>query len=475
MSEKVAGTSGENEETNKDTVAAEESPEKAETGEDKAAEEPVKNGKGKRRRLFIIGGIALVILAIAGTAYWLYERQFESTDDAFIEGDITQVSPKVSAYITKIYVKNNQLVHKGDLLVELDPKDYEAKLEQAKAQLSVAQAQHGSAEATVDLTRKTTGASQTQARSNVETARNNVEQNRAASEAKRSQILQAQTAVKTAQANLAQTRAQIQQAEGDLHLAQVEFDRRQKLFNNGDISKQNLDQATSALQTARSQYNSAQKQIDAAESRVEEARANVSTAQENFKQSQAQIDISRSQVGESAGRLEDANAAPERVSVSESQVDTSKAGIEQAEAAVHEAELELSYTKILAPEEGFITRKTIEEGQLIQAGTPMMAVSQSDEMWVIANFKETQLANMQPGQAVDIYVDAYPSQSFHGKVDSVQAGTGSRFSVLPAENATGNYVKVVQRVPVKIVFDSPPDDAHRLVPGMSVQPTVRVR
>jgi membrane fusion protein (multidrug efflux system) len=472
MSEEVAGTSGKNQETTENI--APESPDAPEQETPNEIAAPEKNGK-KRKRIFLIGGVVLVILAVLGTAYWLYERQFESTDDAFIEGDITQISPKVSAYINKIYVKNNQLVHKGDLLVELDPKDYEAKLEQARAQLRVAQAQRGQAVANVDLTKKTTGAAQTQARSNVETTKSNVDQNRAASEAKRSQILQAQTAVKTAQANLAQTRAQIPQAQANLNLAQLEFDRRQKLYNNGDISKQNLDQATTALQTARAQLDAAQKQADAAASRIDEARANVTTAQDNFRQSQAQVNLSQSQVGESAGRLEDANAAPERVEATEAQIDTSDAGIAQAEVAVHQAELELSYTKVFAPEEGYITRKTIEEGQLIQIGTPMMAISQSDEMWVIANFKETQLELMRPGQTVDIHIDAYPSQSFHGKVESLQAGTGSRFSVLPPENATGNYVKVVQRIPVKIVFDPAPDADHRLVPGMSVQPTVRVR
>lgn len=258
-------------------------------------------------------------------------------------------------------------------------------------------------------------------------------------------------------------------------MAQVEYSRREKLYNNGDVSRQNLDQALDTLQNARAKYDAAEKQVEAAQSRVDEARANVTTAQETFRQSQAQINLSRSQVGESAGRLEDANAAPERITVSQSQVGSSDASIEQAEAAVHQAELELSYTKVYAPEDGFITRKTIEEGQLVQIGAPLMAISQSDEMWVIANFKETQLANMHPGQAVDIYIDAYPDRSFHGRVDSVQAGTGARFSLLPPENASGNYVKVVQRVPVKIVFDPAPDPDHRLVPGMSAEPVVKVR
>lgn len=434
--------------------------------------EPVK--KRRRAPLFIIGGI-MVVAAIAGLGYWLYARQFETTDDAFVEGDIVQVSPKVSAYISKIYVKGNQSVHKGDLLVELDPKDYEAKLEQAKAQLRTAQAQRGQAEANVSLTRATTGAAQTQAHANVQTTQNNVEQTRLAAQAKQSQVTQAQTAVKTAQATLAQTRTQIPQAEANLRLAQMEYDRRNALFSRGDISRQSLDQATTTLQTAQAQLDAARKQVEAAQSRVTEAQAGVGTAQENYKQSLAQIELTRSQVGESTGRLQDANAAPERVIVSESQVDTSAAGVEQAEAAVHQAELELSYTKIYAPSDGIVTKKAIEEGQLIQPGMAMMAISQSSDVWVVANFKETQLENMHEGQKVDIEVDAFPSEEFHGRIESFQAGTGSRFSVLPAENATGNFVKVVQRVPVKIVFDDPPEKVHRLLPGMSVEPAVRVR
>ncbi|PYS87142.1 MAG: hypothetical protein DMF62_13335 [Acidobacteria bacterium] len=229
------------------------------------------------------------------------------------------------------------------------------------------------------------------------------------------------------------------------------------------------------MQNARSRVDSAQKQVDSAQSRVDEARANVNTATENYRQSLAQVDVTRSQVGESKGRLEDANAAPQRIDVSESEVETARAGTVAAEAAVHEAELELSYAKIYAPEDGFVTRKSVEEGQLVQIGAPLMAISQSDDIWVVANFKETQLELMQPGQKVTVKIDAYPSESFTGHVESVQAGTGSRFSVLPAENATGNFVKVVQRVPVKIVLDESADKIKKLVPGMSAEPSVKVR
>lgn len=434
-----------------------------------------KEAPGKRKKFIFIGGSVVLLLAVAGTVYWLYARQFESTDDAFVEGDIVQISPKVSAYVSKIYVKNNQFVHKGDLLVELDPKDHEIKLEQAKAQLASAKSQHGLAEANVDLTTKTTGATRTQAQSNVQTTQNNVEQTRRAAQAKQSLITQSKAMVKTALANLAQTKALVPQAESNTKLAEVEYNRRRELFQRGDISRQSLDQGTNALQTSRAQLDSAQKQVIAAQSRVDEANAGVSTAEQNYYQSLAQVDLTKSQVDESQGRLQDANAGPERITVSESQVTTAEAGAEAAEAMVHQAELELSYTKIYATEDGYVTRKTIEEGQLVQVGAPLMALSLSDDIWIVANFKETQLEHMKIGQIVDIKVDAYPSETFHGKIESFQVGTGSRFSVLPSENATGNYVKVVQRVPVKIVFNEKPDSAHLLAPGMSVQPSVRVR
>jgi membrane fusion protein (multidrug efflux system) len=336
-------------------------------------------------------------------------------------------------------------------------------------------AQKNQSQAQVALTRATTSASQTQAQSSVAAAQNNVEQTRAAANAKQSQISQAQNAVKTAQANLAQTRTQVPLAQANVNLAQKEYNRRLTLFNNGDVSKESLDQATNALQAAQAQLDAAQKQVIAAQSRVNEAQSNVAVAQNNYQQSLAQVEVTRSQIGQSVGQLQDANAAPERIAASESQIGNAEASIAQAEAAVHEAELQLAYTKIYAPDDGVITRKTVQEGQLVQTGTPLMAISQSDEIWIVANFKETQLTDMKVGQPVDIEVDAYPSQTFHGRIESFQAGTGSRFSLLPSENATGNYVKVVQRVPVKIVFDEQPDKVKLLAPGMSVEPSVKVR
>lgn len=430
--------------------------------------------KRNRKPFYVVGAI-LLTAAIAGSVYWIYARQYESTDDAFVDGDIVQISPKISAYVTKITVKENQLVKKGALLVELNAEEFQAKLERARTELRAAEARRGQAEAQTLLTRRTTGAVQTQARSNVETAQTNVEQMRLAAGAKQSEIRQAQTAVKTAQANLAEARARVPQAESNHQLAETEHNRRLELFNRGDVSRQSLDVAANAAAAARAQLDAARKQIEAAQARVEEADAGVGTAQENYRQSLAQIESTRSLVNESSGRLADADAAPERIAASESEVGTARAAVEQARTSVAQAELELSYAKIYAPEDGFVTRKNVHEGQLVQPGAVLMALSQSDEIWIVANFKETQFERMRVGQPVEIKVDAYPDKTFRGKIESFQAGTGSRFSVLPSENASGNFVKVVQRIPVKIVFEEKPEDIHLLVPGMSVQPRVKVK
>ncbi len=429
----------------------------------------------KRRKLpfYIVGGV-LLIAAIAGLIYWTYARQFEYTEDAFIDGEITQISPKITAYVAKVWVKENQFVKKGDLLVELNAEDLEARLEQAKSQVLAAQAQRKRALAQTDLTRATTGATQVQALSNVQIARDKIAETGLGAEAKLSEIRQAESAVKIARANLAEARSRKPQADSNLRLAQIEHDRSLSLYRSGSVSRQNFEIAENGLERAKADLNSVQSQAIAAESRIDEAEARVATARNNYKLSLAQINSSRSEVDESLGRLRDANAAPERIAVDQSAVGTADAGIAQAEAVVHGVELELESTKIFAPGDGFVTRKNVQEGQLVQPGAALMALSQT-EVWIVANFKETQLERMSVGQAVDIKVDAFPGRTFRGRIESFQAGTGSAFSVLPSENASGNFLKVVQRVPVKIVFDEKPENVHLLVPGMSVQPRVRVR
>ena len=368
------------------------------------------------RLIMMIAGV--LIGGIVGVRLYLHARAHESTDDAFIEGRIIPISPKVAGQVAKIYITDNQHVTAGEVLVGIDPRDFAVRLAQARAALEVVMARHKAAERNVELTSVTSSADVQQAAARVEAARS----------------------------NLQTTRAQVMAAEAEATRDNADVQRYQQLYDEDVISRQQLDRAVAAAHTSTAQ-------LAAAGKRVAEAEA---------------------QLGEAQGRLAEAHAAPQRVAVSQSAVATVRAEIEQARAAVQQAELELSYTTIVAPEAGRITRKSVEAGAYVQVGQALLAVV-SDDLWIVANFKETQLTDMTPGQPVEISVDAYPHALFKGHVDSIQAGTGAHFSLLPPENATGNYVKVVQRVPVKIVFDTPRDPQHALAPGMSVVPEVKIR
>ena len=428
----------------------------------------------KRRGVIIIAAVVLLLGAIFGIRYWLYARSHESTDDAFIDGHIIQISPKVSGYVAKIYVADNQQVKEGDLIAELDARDYEVRLQQAKAALNAGLAKENEAKTNVSLTRATSSATVRQAQAAVQRSRSEVQSQRAGAASSSSRANEAASAISTAQANLAQTQAQVTAAQSDVTRANADVERYRALYGKDEISKQQLDQAVNVANTAAAQLEAARQRVVAAEARVNEARAAQAAASQTAQQAQTQITGAQAGVNEALGKLAEANAAPQQVAVSQAQAETAGATTEQLRAQVTQAELELSYTKIYAPESGRVTRKSVEEGALVQIGQPLLAIVGGD-VWVTANFKESQIGMMTPGQAVEISVDAYPDKVFKAHVDSIQAGTGARFSLIPPENATGNYVKVVQRVPVKIVFDESPDPRHMLAPGMSVVPEVRVK
>jgi len=430
--------------------------------------------RSKRPVLFAVIGIVLLLGAVVGVRYWLHSRLYESTDDAFIEGHATQISPKVSGYVQKIYIDDNQLVKAGDLLVEIDPRDYEARLAQARAALNAAIARRDAAKAGLALTRVTAGAGVDQASAGIEAARSDVAQARAAASAAEGRVKQSSAAISAAEANVAQAQAQVAAAEAEAVRARADVLRYQSLFEKEVVSRQQLDQATAAAATADAQLEAARRRVASVQSTVAEARAAQGAASDQYTQSLSQITGTQAQVSQASGKLSEANSAPHQVAVRQSEVETTSAEIEQAEAAVRQAELDLSYTRIYAPEDGRVARKTVEQGALLQPGQALFVLVPA-EMWVLANFKETQLNRMRTGQVVEIKVDAYPEKIFKGHVDSFQTGTGSRFSLLPPENATGNYVKVVQRLPVKIVFDEQTDSEHLLAPGMSVEPEVKVR
>jgi len=428
----------------------------------------------KRPAVLILASIVLLVGAIIGARYWLYARSHESTDDAFIDGHIIQISPKASGYVAKVYITDNQQVKAGDLIVEIDARDYQTRLQQAKAALEAGLAKENEARTTVSLTRATTSANMQQASATVQRMRSGVESSRAGASSSQSRASQAASAVSTAQANLEQARAQVEAAQAETIRTTADVARYQALFDKDEVSKQQLDQAVAAARTANAQLDAAHQKVVATKAQVNEARSAQTAESETARQAQAQIGGAQAGVREALGRLAEANTAPQQVAVSQAQAETAGATTEQLQAQVEQAELELSYTKIYATEAGRVTRKSVEEGALVQIGQPLLSIVPGN-VWVTANFKESQIGRMRPGQPVDISVDAYADKVFKGHVDSIQAGTGAQFSLIPPENATGNYVKVVQRLPVKIVFDEPPDPKHLLAPGMSVVPEVAVK
>jgi membrane fusion protein, multidrug efflux system len=435
---------------------------------------PIKRPFYRRPYVMIIGAVALLAAIIFGLRYYLYARSHESTDDAFIDGDIVQISPKVQGHVLRIHVSDNQQVKKGDLLVEIDPADFQARLDQARAGLQEAESRQNAANQNVALTEANTRAATQQASAGVRAARAGVRGAEAQVTTAQGRLGQTRAAVRTAQENVRQAQAQVVAAQAEATRANTDLARFQMLYDRDEVSRQQLDQAVAAARTATANLEAARTRTSATEAQVAEARAAEQAAVGTVQQAQSQVGGTQAQVGEAAGRLAAANTAPQQVAVSQAQVQTTTATIEQARAAVAEAELNLSYTKIYAPEDGRVTRKTAQEGQLMQVGQPLMALVTGD-IWVTANFKETQLNEIQPGQPVELTVDAYPGKTFKAHIDSIQSGSGARFSLLPPENATGNYVKVVQRVPVKIVFDEAIDPRYVLGPGISVTPEVKVK
>jgi membrane fusion protein (multidrug efflux system) len=467
-------TEAETHEDARELEAEHEAPETNEAFDEPAPAPPRRKPLYKRPVFLIVAAVVIVLALVFGLRYWAYSRTHESTDDAFVDGRVVQISPKVTGYVAKVYVADNQPVKAGDIIAELDARDFEARLEQAKAALAAGQAQQRQAQSGVELTQANTRAAQQQAAAAVQQARTGVQSARAAAAAEQSRVSQSASAVSTAQAAVNQATAQLTAAQAEATRANADVARYQALYAKDEVSQQRLDAAIATAQTANAQVEAARQRVAAAQAQVAEARSAESAQAENARRAATQIGGAQAGVGEALGRLAQANTAPQQVAVNEAQVSTAGANIAQLQAAVEQAELELSYTKIYAPEDGRVTRKTVEQGALVQPGQPLLALV-TGEIWVTANFKEDQIGKLRPGQPVEIDVDAYPDKVFKGEVESIQAGTGAAFSLLPPENATGNYVKVVQRVPVKIKFDEPPDPNHMLAPGMSVVPEVRIK
>ena len=390
-------------------------------------------------------GVAFVVVVILATGAWLWATAGrEATDDAQVDAHVTPIAARVGGTILSVPVSDNQLVEAGTLLVAIDPRDYQVVLERAKAELADAEAAAQAANVSVPIASATTSG-------NVSTARGGVEQAQAGSE-------EAQQSVEAARARLVTSQARLREAEANATKAARDVERLKALLAKDEISQQQFDAAAAAADATRAAADSARSQEAEAELAIRVAQSRVSQARAGEQQAQA--------------GLRTAQTGPEQVMATRARAAAAAAHVQQIRATVKQAELTLEYATLKAPVKGIVSRKNVEVGQVVAPGQPLMAVIALDRVWATANFKETQLEKMRPGLMATIKVDAYGGREFKGKVESLAAATGARFSLLPADNATGNFVKVVQRVPVKIVLDEGQDREQLLRPGMSVTATV---
>jgi membrane fusion protein (multidrug efflux system) len=399
----------------------------------------------KGRLPWIVGGLALV-LVIGGYLFWRHLNPREGTDDAQVSGHVSPVAARVAGTVTNVAVNDNQPVAAGAVLVEIDPHDYQLALSRAKADLAAAEAAASAARTTVPVTSTTTT-------SQLDVARTGTSNAEAALQA-------AERDVDASKAKLSVANAHLSEATASATKAAQDLERLKPLIAKDEVSKQQYDTAVTTDQSARAAVESAQAAIG-------EAQANVQVSDAKRQQAAGMVSAAKSQATAAA-------TGPEQVAMSEARAKAADAQVLLAQSAVDQAQLNLDRTTVRAPTAGVVSRKSVEIGQIVQAGQPLMALTALNDVWVVANFKETQLNNMRVGQKADVSVDAY-DRHYAGHVDSISAATGATFSLLPPDNASGNFVKVVQRVPVKIVIDGGQDAASVLRPGMSVNATIYLK
>jgi membrane fusion protein (multidrug efflux system) len=392
----------------------------------------------RRRSAFLTNPRTKIGLILAGLVIltavfflWRYLGSYESTDDAQIDGHVNSVSARISGHVLKLNVEDNQYVEKGTVLVEIDPADYEVAVAQARAEYADAQAQSAAAGINVPITNVSTSSQVSGAQAGVSSARAGIAAARQQFEAAKSQVVE---------------------ADANNTKAQNDLVRYKQLIDKQEISHQQYDQAVASAQAGAAALQAARAGADALAAQIEQA---------------------QNKLQQASADLRTADTAPQTMRAARARALSAQANAERKKAQLNQTELNLQYTKVIAPVSGAVSNRTVEVGQNVQPGQEMMKIIPLDEanLWVTANFKETQLKNIRPGLPAEVAVDAN-GKNYKGHVDSVAGASGERFSLLPPENATGNYVKVVQRIPVKIVFDKGEIKNHELRPGMSVLPKV---
>jgi membrane fusion protein, multidrug efflux system len=385
-----------------------------------------------RGRAFLIFFVILAALAIGGLFFWLHARQFETTDDAQVDAHLNSISSRVEGTIVRVYVEDNQMVKPGDSLVDLDPRDYQVSLDQALAQLSQARSMVFAEQPNVPLT-------QVENVTNISSGE--------------ADVANAQAALAAARRDRESFAAKLAEAQANSAKAQADLGRYKQLIAKEEVSRQEYDGVAAEADAQQAVVASSRADLEASGHVIDQRRAQLAQAQTKLVQSR--------------------HSAPQQMALRRAAVASEEASVKTAQVQVEKARLNLGYTKIVAPVAGIVMKRSGEVGAHVAAGQQLLTIGQIDDVWVTANFKETQLRNIRPEQAVTLHVDSL-KQDFAGYVENIGGSTGAVSSVLPPENATGNYVKIVQRIPVRIRFKKDQKGLERLRPGMSVEPEVRI-
>ncbi|TAM76954.1 HlyD family secretion protein [bacterium] len=425
---------------------------------------PVEQSNGmspERRRVLMIAGVIVALLAIVfGTRWFLYAHAHLGTDDATVDADIVQVNSKIAERVEAIFTDTNKSVRKGQLLARLADRDELDRLQAAQAALAAAQAQASQASVGVDLTQSTQGAQVQQGRGGVGSARADVLGAQA-------NLSGAQAALASAQAQANAADAAVPAAEASLAKARSDLRRTTQLVNEGAVAANQLDAVRAEAAGALAQYQQAQQNAQAAD-------AAVHAAGDRYRAAQAGVESARAAVITASGKLAE-NSTPYKVAAQQAQAEAAQAQVKNAKAALAQAQSAVAYTSVYAPSDGVVGEKNITVGQMVAVGQMLFAIVPLDKIYITADYKETQIAGMHPGQHVDIAVDAYKGETFSGHVVAIGPATGSTFSIIPAQNATGNFVKVTQRIPVRIELDGANPPQTPLRPGMNVVTNVKIR